>query len=351
MDEVAHSSSNKPTRVCRRPVERIDLFEDGRAFVLRNVLSPDECEGYIAAAQQLGMKSVQVDGYECRVRKCTRVAAMSEEIAGFLFTRIAPFLAPVDLSELSLGKRPKGIPADRARAKWLPHGLNEMFRICEYTSGGHFAPHLDGGYVRSRTDASMHTFMLYLNDSFEGGRTRFFDDSQAAYRKPNPNKVIHTYVPCRGDALVFHSELMHDGEALQSGHKWIMRSEVMFQLQTTAADQLLSRLFGALGSGHGCVVGMESTVEAVQEGRAATVLVSEGLRDATQGTWLMQQGIVDVVTVPALSGAGRQFLAGLEGIGALLYDDEQIDANADANADADADADADASTWSREKQP
>ena len=161
-------------------IERIDLFGDGTAVILRNVLSPTECERYIAAATEIGMTSVRVDGYERCVRVCNRVAASSEPLADLLFARIAPFLAhEVDLSSPDLSTLPKGIPADRTRAVWRPHGLNEMFRICSYDPGGHFAPHLDGGHVRSPSDASLQTFMLYLNDDFTGGSTRFFDGSQA----------------------------------------------------------------------------------------------------------------------------------------------------------------------------
>ena len=122
------------------------------------------------------------------------------------------------------------------RTVWRPHGLNELFRICSYQCGGHFVPHLDGGHTRSKVDASMQTFMLYLNssDEFEGGRTRFFDETQRAYRAPDPAKVVCTYVPQRGDALIFNSALMHDGEALQGGEKWIMRSEVMHVVQPSA---------------------------------------------------------------------------------------------------------------------
>lgn len=304
-------------------IERVDIFGDGTAFILRNVLSPAECERYIAAATEIGMTSVQADGYERRVRVCSRVAASSEPLAALLFARIAPFLArDVDLLSADRSTRPKGIPADRTRAVWRPHGLNEMFRICSYSPGGHFAPHLDGGHVRSPSDASLQTFMLYLNDSFTGGSTRFFDDSQAAYRSPDARKVIFTYVPRRGDALVFNSELLHDGEALLTGHKFIMRSEVMYTWQRTAAEAALGHLFDALG-GSGAVSGVEQTVAAVNEGRVATLLVSDGVARRGAVAWLCEQcdrGRAELVAVPvtALAGAGKQFLFGLEGVGALL---------------------------------
>lgn len=321
----------------RQPVERIDLFEDGRAFVLRNVLSHEECDAYMEMAAAMGMTSVQAGGYEKRIRVCDRVSAASEALASEIFERIRPFVARIDLRS---DDRPRGIPKQRARAEWRPHGLNEMFRICRYKAGGHFQPHLDGGYERSATDRSMHTFMLYLNssDEFEGGATRFFDDRQKAYREPDESSVIARYVPRKGEALVFNSELLHDGETLRGpGQKWIMRSEVMFEVASTAADGLLRSLFERLErSGHEtgeAVVGIGHTIDAVLRGRAATVLVSSGVTATHEGQplarWLAQQlaaqqGPVDrtirMIPVDALGGGGKQFLEGLEGVGALLMD-------------------------------
>jgi len=208
------------------PVIRIDLFNDGRAFVLRNMLTAAECDSCIAMAQHMGMHSVQAHGYTQRVRVCDRLVAVSEQLSSRMFVRIAPFVVPVDLTTRTA--RPRGVPIRAANALWRPHGLNETFRTVKYDVGGHFSPHLDGGHVRSSTDRSLQTCMLYLNDDFEGGRTRFFDESQEAYATPDPAKVVHTYVPRRGDALIFFSELMHDGEALTAGRKWILRSEVMY---------------------------------------------------------------------------------------------------------------------------
>jgi hypothetical protein len=72
--------------------------------------------------------------------------------------------------------------------------------------------------------------MLYLNEGFGGGATSFFSDAQQAYHPPDPAAVIQSYTPRQGEALLFHSSLMHDGGALEHGCKWIMRSEVMFEL-------------------------------------------------------------------------------------------------------------------------
>jgi hypothetical protein len=143
------------------PVERVDLFADGRAFVLQHVLSPAECEWYISVAQQLGMQTCQEDGYDVRVRVCDRVAASSDELASRLFDRIAQHLAPLDLT----GARewwPEGVARNYLPGIWLPRSVNEMFRICRYEPGGHFAPHIDGGHSHSTVDRSVHHRRLRL---------------------------------------------------------------------------------------------------------------------------------------------------------------------------------------------
>jgi hypothetical protein len=61
--------------------------------------------------------------------------------------------------------------------------------------------------------------MVYLNDGFEGGDTRFYTDDQPTYTEGLPSLCTHTYTPKRGDCLVFNSGIVHDGARLISGTK------------------------------------------------------------------------------------------------------------------------------------
>lgn len=58
----------------------------------------------------------------------------------------------------------------------------KVFRLARYKEGGHFAPHNDGFFVRSATERSLQTFMVYLNGDFLGGSTNFIDTSQKLYK-------------------------------------------------------------------------------------------------------------------------------------------------------------------------
>lgn len=110
----------------------------------------------------------------------------------------------------------------RVHERWAPSGLNERFRFYRYGAGHRFAQHRDGSYQRNANEMSWYTFMVYLNDDYAGGRTRFdFANS------PNPIAVQ----PEAGAALLFHHDLLHEGESVIAGRKYVLRTDVMYQRQ------------------------------------------------------------------------------------------------------------------------
>lgn len=58
----------------------------------------------------------------------------------------------------------------------------QIFRLCRYHPGGHFAPHYDGFYAKNSHERSMKTFMLYLNNEFQDGSTNFVDEKQQLFK-------------------------------------------------------------------------------------------------------------------------------------------------------------------------
>lgn len=57
--------------------------------------------------------------------------------------------------------------------------------------------------------------MIYLNDDFEGGETEF--------------ENLLTVTPEKGTALIFYHPLRHEGKALASGLKYVLRTDVMYR--------------------------------------------------------------------------------------------------------------------------
>jgi len=93
-------------------------------------------------------------------------------------------------------------------------GLNEMFRFYKYEPGQLFKKHRDQSYIRNEYEASYFTFMIYLNESFDGGETTFNDI---------------TIKPKKGSALIFLHDLEHEGTAILKGIKYVLRTDVMYK--------------------------------------------------------------------------------------------------------------------------
>mmetsp|Transcript_150136 Transcript_150136/g.273291 ORF Transcript_150136/g.273291 Transcript_150136/m.273291 type:complete len:368 (+) Transcript_150136:56-1159(+) len=227
--DASESSPGSKVGASSKPMEKIDLLgkADGSAFVLHNFLSPQECQNIIAQAEGFGFIGC---GYNRRIRVTDRVSVMGHELAELLFARAKPYLS--DVVALPLGEiRTSGIRRDAAPGLWKPVGINPCFRVCKYTPGGFFLPHHDGGFEEDDTTWSFKTFMMYLNDDFIGGPTNFYEESQPHYRAPDPAKIRYVFRPQLGSCLVFNHCYCHDGGELESGVKYLLRTEVMYKLQ------------------------------------------------------------------------------------------------------------------------
>jgi hypothetical protein len=200
-------------------------------MILGNLLSSSECEAIITQAEAFGLEDC---GYNKTMRVSDRVAAMAEELASLLFSRAKPFLPPIEVKRVQNGLfqtlQPPGVRPDVAEGTWLPVGLNPCFRVCRYAPGGFFQPHHDGGFDYSKQHRSIKTFMIYLNDDFSGGPTTFYNAAQKHYTTPDRSKALYDYQPESGSCLVFNHCLTHDGGVLKSGKKYILRTEVMYEL-------------------------------------------------------------------------------------------------------------------------
>merc|ERR1712194_176755 len=128
-------------------------------------------------------------------------------------------------------KQPLGVRPDMQLGVWRATGLNPCFRVCRYGLGGFFLPHHDGGFDSSGSCRSIKTFMIYLNSDFQGAPTTFYEESQTHYQAPDRSKAIYDFHPAVGDCLAFNHHICHDGGMLLKGTKYLLRTEVMFELE------------------------------------------------------------------------------------------------------------------------
>ena len=91
----------------------------------------------------------------------------------------------------------------------------EELQVLRYNDGGYYNPHQDVFY-RDK-NKRLYTFIIALNDDYEGGETAF-------------PVIKEKYKLKAGDALFFHtldnygldtSDALHGGQPVKSGEKWV----------------------------------------------------------------------------------------------------------------------------------
>jgi len=112
---------------------------------------------------------------------------------------------------------------DQHGTRWRLTGLNPRFRACRYAPGESFRVHRDGAQATGTT-RTFRTLMLYLNGTgaFSGGRTRFY-----ATQVPERPEVVLD--PVAGMAAVFPHNAWHDGETVTAGHKYVLRTDLIYE--------------------------------------------------------------------------------------------------------------------------
>jgi prolyl 4-hydroxylase len=72
--------------------------------------------------------------------------------------------------------------------------------------------------------SSRLSVLIYLNDDYEGGHTNFLDGNN----KQGPTKIAFSVQPVTGTAIIFEHHLLHEGEILKKGVKYILRTDIMY---------------------------------------------------------------------------------------------------------------------------
>lgn len=181
-------------------------------WTIDDLCTPAECADLIVridAAKPEPAPVTTARGFVMRpdIRNNERVVFDDVELAMTLYAR-----ARSRLPETMLSRRPVG--------------ANERFRAYRYRPGQRFKAHYDGAFVRKQgeqDEQSLLTFMVYLNDGFEGGETAFLD-------------LERVITPRAGTALFFQHHLLHEGREVTAGTKYVLRTDVMFRAQVPSQN-------------------------------------------------------------------------------------------------------------------
>jgi len=212
-------------------VTRVDLAEVPGAFQLLNVLSPDEADAFVEIADRLGFHEDAPVSLARDVRHNLNLNwVVSAAIDARLWERCMELVS-------------EKVDGHGRSAT----GLNARFRFYRYDQGDFFKPHSDGSWTGSRVingklvaDAypgqlSQYTYLLFLNDGYEGGRTQFLvrkSDPTGPAASHNDINLVEIRTP-KGAALCFpHGfhplHCIHSSEPIASGQKYIIRSDILF---------------------------------------------------------------------------------------------------------------------------
>ncbi|HSE22366.1 MAG TPA: 2OG-Fe(II) oxygenase [Pyrinomonadaceae bacterium] len=168
-------------------------------YTFDGILAREECDEYISWTEALGYSAAPIStaaGFVMRpdIRNNARVIIDDADRARQLWSRVE-----ANVPRILEGRQ--------------VIGLNERFRFYRYDPGEQFAPHTDGCFRRDNGEESLLTFMIYLNEGCEGGETNFGEVQ---------------IVPKTGMGLIFDHDLLHEGAAVLSGRKYVLRSDVMY---------------------------------------------------------------------------------------------------------------------------
>jgi predicted 2-oxoglutarate/Fe(II)-dependent dioxygenase YbiX len=183
---------------------------------IEGFLSETECDDYIEFGETIGFEDAPISTARGMVmmkdvRNNDRAMIDDPARAQVLYQKLSNHLAL------------------RFQKNWSPIGLNERLRLYRYEVGQQFDWHLDGYFERKSGERSQFTFMVYLNDDFEGGATSFRDEYGAA-SIGDPFQVA----PKKGMALLFHHPILHRGDPVTKGRKYVLRSDVMYRRYLSA---------------------------------------------------------------------------------------------------------------------
>lgn len=172
-------------------------------WVVEDFFTPEECQNRIQQCEELGFEDAPINAgfgsekIRKEVRNNSRVMLDDEILAFEIWQRAKEHLPKVINGRVLLG-------------------LNERFRFYRYDPGQKFAFHLDGYFRRLNGEQSLLTFMIYLNEDFEGGETTFMNGAGTVVK------------PKTGMMLAFNHTLFHEGSEVKTGRKYVLRSDVMF---------------------------------------------------------------------------------------------------------------------------
>ncbi len=186
-------------------------FRHPLVWTAPDLFTAEECAGILAGVAGAEWLPATVNrshgrAVDTQLRDNTVAILRDPALAEELFRRVRPHVPARMTAELG----GKGRTEMEACGVFLP------LRVYRYELGQHFGPHEDQSYFGPNDEVSLLTLIVYLNEGFKGGETEF----------PEQERTI---VPRTGTALLFQHRVLHAGNRVTSGTKFLLRSDVLYR--------------------------------------------------------------------------------------------------------------------------
>lgn len=215
-------------------IERVDIKEVPGAFQVLNVFSKEECRRFIEVTESLGYLEDAAVSLSRDVRHNDNITwIVDEETDRIIWERCKGLVT--DNFDIFNGKKPLGI--------------NARFRFYRYKQDDFFSTHTDGSWPGSRVINrqlignaypdrwSRMTMLIFLSDNYEGGRTQFLvnkDSPSLPLRHHNQAQLVNVRTAAGGLLFFPHGNhllhCLHSSEMIASGVKYIIRTDVLFEI-------------------------------------------------------------------------------------------------------------------------
>jgi hypothetical protein len=209
-----------------RELKYEDVVGVPEAFMLHNVVSENECKQFLDVIEQIGASKTPDQPKETKISECKFWRAPMDVMMP-IWHRVQQYF-PDTVEE-------EGKTWQLARS----NPMNEKFRFYVYDAEWTRARHFAGAFLRNnpnstKRDMSHFTFLIYLNEGFDGGETTFYPGGTNSLSSAT---VTHKEVrvnPKMGSALVFRhtgvNQPLHEGSVHHSPgiKKCLIRSDIMY---------------------------------------------------------------------------------------------------------------------------
>jgi len=246
------------------------VLNHGPAFVVDDVLTREACEQIISDCERLGFGSFSSGKNVHGAQQILVDRSTADSIA----KQLAPHIDVREVEQLRKEMITQGgsLLGDESGddIRMFIKGLNRRWRIYRYEASSEesFAPHIDAGFPPSGVSesgkslvwddsaslaldedqevVSRLTVLMYLNDDFVGGETKFFAPQNSNLPGHEHDEAHDTHIasvrPVAGSVLVFPQGVgedaveyarshwpLHEGSPVRSGRpKYAIRSDVLF---------------------------------------------------------------------------------------------------------------------------